>query len=60
MTAEDLEERHVVFALAQKPRALNADVRIATLWPLMDFDTGRATARILVAFQAMVSRGGTA
>jgi hypothetical protein len=44
MTAEDLVERLVVFALAQKPHALNADVRIATLWPMMDLDTGAAVA----------------
>lgn len=50
MTAEDLEERHVVFALAQKPHALNADVRIATLWPLMDLDTGTAVDCSLGSF----------
>jgi hypothetical protein len=44
MTAEDLKERHVVFALAQKPHAFNAGVRIATLWPMMDLDTGMAVA----------------
>lgn len=50
LTAEDLEEKHVVFALAQKPHALNADVRIATLWPMMDLDTGTAVACNSVSF----------
>lgn len=50
MTAEELEERHVVFALAQKPRSLNADVRIATLCPLMDLDTGNAVDGNSVSF----------
>lgn len=44
LSAEDLEGKQVVFALAQKPHALNVDVRIATLWPLMDLGTGTAAA----------------
>lgn len=40
LTAEDLEEKPVVFALAQQPHELNPDEFIATLWPLMCFSTG--------------------
>jgi hypothetical protein len=40
MTAEELEERPVVFALAQQPHELNQGEFIATLWPLMCFSTG--------------------
>jgi hypothetical protein len=40
LTAQDLQEKPVVFALAQKPHKLNPDEFIATLWPLMCFSTG--------------------
>lgn len=42
LTAEDLEEKPVVFALAQQPHELNSDEFIATLWPLMCYSTGQS------------------
>jgi len=50
LTAVDLVGKRVVFALAQKPKTLSADVRIATLWPLMDLDTGSAVECDSVSF----------
>ncbi|WP_146115496.1 MULTISPECIES: coiled-coil domain-containing protein [Pirellulaceae] len=41
MTAEELVDKPVVFALAQQPHELNPDELIATLWPLMCLTTGR-------------------
>lgn len=39
--ADELIGKQLVFVLAQKPRALNADVKIATLLPLMNLESGK-------------------
>lgn len=52
LTAEELEEKPVVFALAQQPHALHPGELIATLWPLMCFSTGNGVNASVASFRS--------
>ena len=52
ITAEELVGKRLAFALAQKPHGLEGQIKIATLWPLMNLEDGSAIDCSPVTFQS--------